>query len=82
MKPSLTMFCLLWHGPNGRMVSWLSINGFLSVQSIDLMVIMSPTAILLCHGEVPCVIVLISRQSSNFANFSSARFPLEPSATC
>jgi hypothetical protein len=45
------------------------------------MVIMSLMNILLCHGEVPRVDVLISWRSSNFANFLSVKFPLEPSVT-
>jgi hypothetical protein len=60
MKPSLTLFCLLWRGPNSQMVSCISINVFLPVRSIGLMVIMSPMTIFLRHGEVPCVVVLIS----------------------
>jgi hypothetical protein len=60
MKPSLTLLCPLWCGPNDRMTRWLAINVFLSIQSIDLMVIMSPIDIFLRHGEVPCVVVLIS----------------------
>jgi hypothetical protein len=60
MKPSLTLFFPLWHGPNGQMASFLSINVFLPLWSVGLTVIMSPTTIFLRHGEVPCVIVLIS----------------------
>jgi hypothetical protein len=76
-KPSLTQFCLLQCGPNGLMVSFLTINSFLPVRGIGLMVILFPTAIFLCHGEVPCDVVLISRKISSFVNFSSAQFPLE-----
>jgi hypothetical protein len=43
--------------------------------------ILVPTTILLHHGEVPCVVVLISRRSSNSTNFLSVKFPLKPSAT-
>jgi hypothetical protein len=82
MNPSLTLFCPLWHGPNGLVVRFLSINVFLSIRGASLMVIMSPTVIFLHHGEVPCVVVLISRRSSNFSDFPSAKFPLEPSVTC
>jgi hypothetical protein len=81
MKPLLTLLCPLWRSPNGRMVSCLSINFFLPIQSIGLTVIMSLMAILLRHGEVPCDDVLISWRSSNFANFPSTRFLLDLSVT-
>jgi hypothetical protein len=80
-KPSLTQLCPLWHGPNGLVVNFLIINAFLPIQVVGLMVILFPTAILHRHGEVPCDVVLISRRSSNFANFPSAKFPLELSVT-
>jgi hypothetical protein len=81
MKPSLTLLCPLWRGPNGQMVIFLSINVFIPIQSIGLTIIMSPMAILLRHGEVPCFGVLISQRSSNFEHFPPVRFPMEPSAT-
>jgi hypothetical protein len=40
--------------------------------------ILVPMAILLRHGEVPYVIVMISRRSSNSVIFLSVRSPLEP----
>jgi hypothetical protein len=39
--------------------------------------ISAPKAILLRPGEVPCVVVLISRRSSISTNFLSAKLPLE-----
>jgi hypothetical protein len=80
-SPPLTQLCSLRRGPNGLMVSCLTINAFLPIWGISLTVILFPTTILLCYGEVPCDVVLISRRSSNFANFPSAKFPLEPSVT-
>jgi hypothetical protein len=75
---SLTQFCPLWHGPNDLVEKFLTINVFLLIQGFILMVRLFPMAILLHHGEVPCDDVLISRQSSNFENFPSAKFTLEP----
>jgi hypothetical protein len=42
MRSPLTQFFPLWCGLNGWMARWLAINGFLSIQSIDLIVIMFP----------------------------------------
>jgi hypothetical protein len=80
-KPSLTQFYPLWHSPNNLVVKFLTINSFLPVRAIGRMVILFPTTILLRHGEVPYDEVLISWRSSNFANFPSVKFPLEPSVT-
>jgi hypothetical protein len=60
MNPSLTLLCPLWHGPNGKMASYLYINIFIPVRSVGIMVIMSRTTILLFHGDVPFVAILIS----------------------
>jgi hypothetical protein len=38
-------------------------------------------AIFLRHGEVAYVVVLISRGSSNYASFTSVRYPREPIVT-
>jgi hypothetical protein len=38
-------------------------------------------AIFLRHDEVAYVVVLISRQISNFASFPSARYPRDPAVT-
>jgi hypothetical protein len=43
--------------------------------------ISAPTAILLRPGEVPCVVVLIYRQSPNSAIFLSTRSPPKPPVT-
>jgi hypothetical protein len=90
-KPSLTQLCPLWHGPNGLVANFLTINAFLPVQVIGLMIILFPTMSQITviivtlsryqNCEVPCDTVLISRRSSNFAKFSSAKFPMEPSIT-
>jgi hypothetical protein len=45
------------------------------------MVILLPRAILIRPGEVACDVVLLSRRSSNFTNFPSAKFPLESFVT-
>jgi hypothetical protein len=39
------------------------------------------TAILLRHGEVAYIVVMISRRSSNYASFPSARYPRESAIT-
>jgi hypothetical protein len=75
-KPSLTQFYPIWRGPNGLVENFLTINSFLPIWGIGLTVILFPTDILLLRGKVPCDIVLISRRSSNFANFPSVKFPL------
>jgi hypothetical protein len=62
-------------------VGFLTINVVLNVLGISLMVILFPMDIFIFHGKVPCDVVLISRRSSSFANFPSAKFPLEPSIT-
>jgi hypothetical protein len=72
--------CPLWRGPNGLMVRFLAITVVLIIWGVRLMVIMLSTAILLRRGEVPCCIVLISRQSSSFTNLPSVKSPLEPFA--
>jgi hypothetical protein len=59
----------------------MTINVFLPLRFVGRMVILSLTVILLCHGEVPCDVVLIFQRSSNFANFPSTKFPREPSVT-
>jgi hypothetical protein len=78
-RPSLIQFCPLRHGPNGMMVSLLTKNSFLPVRGISIMVILFPMDIFSRHGEVSCGIVMLSQQSSSFANFPSAKFPLESS---
>jgi hypothetical protein len=80
-KPSLTQLCPLWHGPNGPVEKFLIINSFLPIQFVGLTIILSPMAILLHHGEVPCDAVLISWRSSNCEKFLSTKFPLEPFVT-
>jgi hypothetical protein len=77
-NPSLTQLCPLWRSPNGLVVKFLTINAFLPIRVVGLMVILFPTTIFLRHGKVQCDAVLISQRSSNFVNFSSAKFPLEP----
>jgi hypothetical protein len=80
-KPSLTQFCLLWHGPNSLVVRFLTINAFFSIQGVVLTVILFPMAIFLRHGKVPCDVALISWRSSNFSHIHSAKFLLDPSIT-
>jgi hypothetical protein len=80
-KPSGIQFCLLRRGPNGLMVRFLTMNVVLTIRGASLMVILCPMNILLLHGEVPCGTILISQRSPNFANFPSAKFPMEPSVT-
>jgi hypothetical protein len=80
-NPSLIQFCPLRHVPNGLMAIFFTIDVVLPVRGVSLMIILFPTAIFLYHGEVPYSVVLLSRRSSSFTNFPSAKFPLEPSVT-
>jgi hypothetical protein len=80
-KPPLTHLCPLWCCLNGLVVSCLTINSFLPIRGVGIMVILFSMAIFLCYGEVPCDAVVISRRSSSFVNFPFAKFPLEPSIT-
>jgi hypothetical protein len=80
-RPSLMQFCPLRRSPNGPMASFLVITAVLTVRGVGLTVIMLSTAISLCHGEVPCYAVLISRRSFSFANLPSAKSLLGPSVT-
>jgi hypothetical protein len=73
--------CLLWHGPNGSMVSFMDITVVLTIMDVVLTIIMLPMVILLCHGEVTLGAVMISRQSSSFANLPSTKSPPEPPVT-
>jgi hypothetical protein len=52
----------------------------LTIRSIGLTVIILSMDISLCHGEVPCCVVLISQRSSSFSNLPSTKFPQEPPA--
>jgi hypothetical protein len=74
-------FYPLWRGPNSLMMNRWAITVVLTIQVIELMVIMLPTAISLFHGEVSCCVVLISRQSSSLENLPSVKSPLGPSVT-
>ena len=77
-KPLLIQLCPLWRSPNGLMARFLTMNFVLLIWGVSLTVILFPTTILLCHGEVPCGTIMISQQSPSFANFPSVKFPLEP----
>jgi hypothetical protein len=74
-KPSLIEFCPLWHGPNSLMERFQTINVILIVQGVGLMVILFPMAIFLCHGKVPCGVVLLSWTKSEFCKFFFCEVP-------
>jgi hypothetical protein len=60
-RSSSMRFDPLQSSPNGLMESFWEITVVLTVQVVGLMVIIISMAISLCHGEVPCCVVLISQ---------------------